>query len=218
MKKIILFILLLFLVSCSQTTEIVVEKNPNMEIRNKKIVALWDSLTAWYWLQEEESYPSKLQKKLQENWYNYEVINAWISWDTSDWLLSRAQLYLDTKPELVILVIGWNDWLRWLPTTKLEENILKIIDIYEESWVKVILWWMDVPLNLGLSYRNDFKEVYKDVADKKDKVEFFEFFLDWVAGKEEYNLDDMIHPNSNWYDIIVGNLYEFLDKNNIITK
>jgi hypothetical protein len=37
---------------------------------------------------------------------------------------------------------------------------------------------MDVPLNLGLSYRNDFKEVYKDVADKKDKVEFFEFFLD----------------------------------------
>jgi hypothetical protein len=28
----------------------------------------------------------------------------------------------------------------------------------------------------------------------------------------------MIHPNSNWYDIIVGNLYEFLDKNNIITK
>jgi hypothetical protein len=36
---------------------------------------------------------------------------------------------------------------------------------------------MDVPINLGLAYRNDFKKVYQEVAEKRDKVAFFEFFL-----------------------------------------
>jgi acyl-CoA thioesterase-1 len=115
-------------------------------------------------------------------------------------------------------VIGWNDGLRGLPTTNLEENILEIIDMYEEAWVKVVLWGMDVPMNLWLTYRNDFKKVYKDVAEVRDKVVFFEFFLEWVAGKSQYNIEDMIHPNPAWYDIIVSNLYEFLEKNKIITK
>jgi acyl-CoA thioesterase-1 len=127
-------------------------------------------------------------------------------------------LYLDQKPEIAILVIGWNDGLRGLPTTNLQENILEIIDMYEEAWVKVVLWGMDVPMNLWLTYRNDFKKVYKDVAEVRDKVAFFEFFLDWVAGKSQYNIEDMIHPNPVWYDIIVSNLYEFLEKNKIITK
>jgi hypothetical protein len=28
----------------------------------------------------------------------------------------------------------------------------------------------------------------------------------------------MIHPNPAWYDIIVGNLYEFLEKEKVIVK
>lgn len=218
MKKIIWILCFLFLVWCSQWDEFILQENISETTQMKRIVALWDSLTAWYWVDIEQNYPSKLQNKLQENWYNYEIINAWISGDTSDWLVSRASLYLDQNPEIAILVIGGNDGLRGLSTTNLEENILEIIDMYEEAWVKVVLWGMDIPMNLWLTYRNDFRQVYKDVAEVRDKVEFFEFFLDWVAGKSDLNLPDMIHPNPAWYDIIVGNLYEFLEKNKIITK
>ena len=218
MKKIIWILCFLFLVWCSQGDEFIPQENISETTQMKKIVALWDSLTAWYWVDIEQNYPSKLQNKLQENGYNYEIINAWISGDTSDWLISRASLYLDQNPEIAILVIGGNDGLRGLSTTNLEENILEIIDMYEEAWVKVVLWGMDIPMNLWLTYRNDFRQVYKDVAEVRDKVEFFEFFLDWVAGKSDLNLPDMIHPNPAWYDIIVGNLYKFLEKNKIITK
>lgn len=218
MKKIILTLLILALASCSQTNEVIQQENISEIKEFKKIVALWDSLTAGYGVETEENYPSKLQKKLQENGYNYEIINAWISGDTSDGLVSRAALYLDQKPEIAILVIGWNDGLRGLPTTNLQQNILEIIDMYEEAGVKVVLWGMDVPMNLWLTYRNDFKKVYKDVAEVRDKVAFFEFFLDWVAGESQYNIEDMIHPNPAWYDIIVSNLYEFLEKEKVIVK
>ena len=217
MKKIFLF-LFLFLFSCSQETETQIQNSQQKPVETRKIVALWDSLTAGYGVDVEENYPTKLQKKLQENGYTYEVINAWISWDTSDGLLSRAELYLEQKPEIAILVIGGNDGLRGLSTMNLEENILEIIDMYEQAWVKVVLWGMDVPINLGLAYRNDFKKVYQEVAEKRDKVAFFEFFLKWVAGKRDLNIDDMIHPNPAWYDIIVGNLYEFLEKEKVIVK
>ncbi len=204
--------------SCSQSQENKRSIPEKSSFETRKIIALWDSLTAGYGLEIQESYPAKLQKKLQEGNYNYEVINAWISWDTSDGLVARAELYLEQNPEIVMIVIGWNDGLRGLPTTNLEANILKIVDMYSEAWVKVVLGGMDVPANLGLTYRRDFRAVYNNVAQQRKNVEFLEFFLEWVAGKSQYNLSDMIHPNSEWYDIIVENLYKFLEKNKVITK
>jgi acyl-CoA thioesterase-1 len=47
--------------------------------------------------------------------------------------VSRAELYLEQKPQIAILVIGGNDGLRGLPTTNLQENILEIIDMYEAA-------------------------------------------------------------------------------------
>ena len=212
MKYIFLF-LLLFLFACWKEFETTIDE----EFEKKQIIlALWDSLTAGYWLEEKENYPFKLQKKLDQSWYNFEVINAWVSWDTSANILSRAELYLEKKPNIVILVVWWNDWLRWLSTNDMKKNILDIIETFPYS--KIVLWWMDIPENLWIKYRNDFKNVYKEIVKEKNDVYFLEFFLEWVAWKKELNLDDMIHPNANWYDIIVKNVFEFLEKNKIITK
>src|ERR1043165_5163611 len=48
-----------------------------------KIVAFGDSLTAGYGLSKEQSYPSRLQEKLAADGFDYEVVNAGISGDTS---------------------------------------------------------------------------------------------------------------------------------------
>lgn len=218
MKKIIILLFLSLLVfSCSKQEQEVLKVN-KIDTKPKTILALWDSLTAWYGVGETENYPYKLWKKLEENWYNYIVINAWVSWDTSDNLKSRASLYLEQKPDFVILVIGWNDWLRWLSTDNLKKNIIEIIDLFETNWVKVVLCGMDVPANLWLNYRSSFKKIYEEIADEKDSIYFFEFFLDWVAWNRLLNTDDMIHPNSNWYDVIVANLYKFLEEKNLLNK
>lgn len=222
MKKILLLLtFLLVFSSCSRsiTNDEINTWTDTIKSENEKIIlSLWDSLTAWYWLPEEENYPTKLEKTLKENWYNYKIINAWVSWDTSENVKSRAELYLEKKPEIVILVIWWNDWLRWLSLEDLKQNILDIIDLYENAWVKVVLSWMDIPANLWIIYRNEFKNIYPEVASERDKIYFQDFFLDGVAWNKDLNIDDMIHPNWKWYDIIVENLFNFLENNKIITK
>ena len=215
MKKIILLILL-FLFSCSQTETLPKNEWISQTKPKEIILALWDSLTAGYWVDENENYPSQLQKKLDDAGYNYEIINAWISGDTSANVLSRASLYTEKNPAIVILVVGGNDALRGLSTVELKQNILQIIGSFPNS--KIILGGMDIPANLWIAYRNDFKKVYQDIADEKKDIYFLEFFLEWVAGKSELNISDMIHPNRAWYEIIVANLMKFLEKNNIITK
>lgn len=215
MKNIILSLFLVFfLFSCNSQID---EKKSAWETKQKQVIlALWDSLTAWYWVEESQNYPSKLQKMLDENGYNFEVINWWVSWDTSANVLSRASLYLEKNPEIVILVVWWNDWLRWLSISDLKQNILQVIDTFPNS--KIVLWWMDIPANLWIAYRNEFKKIYKEIASERKEIYFLEYFLTSVAGKSQFNIDDMIHPNSDWYDIIVNNLIEFLEENKIIIK
>lgn len=205
-----------WLFSCSNDMTWV--KNEAFQNPQKKeiILALWDSLTAWYWVEEHENYPGQLQKKLDEAWYQYELINAWVSGDTSANVLSRAPLYRDQNPSIVILIVWGNDGLRGLSTLDLQQNILQIIENFPQS--KIVLWGMDIPSNLWEPYRNDFKKVYTQIAHQKKEIYFMEFFLEWVAGKMDYNISDMIHPNNQWYKIIVKNLMNFLEKNKIIIK
>lgn len=219
MKKFFLVFLSLFIfLSCSKNPS--VEKEDlweNIIVKEKTIIALGDSLTAWYWVELSENYPTKLEKKLLENNYDYKIINAWISWDTSAWLKSRVSLYLEQNPEIVIIVIWWNDALRWLSTVDLKSNILSIIDTFPDN-TKIVLWGMDIPINLWLKYRNDFKNVYKEISKERENIYFLPYFLEWVWWNPNFNIDDNIHPNSQWYDIIVQNLYDFLIKNDVLTK
>ncbi len=219
MKKFFLvFFSFFILVSCSKISSI---KNEdlweNIIEKQKTIIALGDSLTAWYGVDISENYPTKLEKKLLENDYNYKVINAWISWDTSDWLKSRVSLYLEQNPEIVIIVIWWNDGLRWLSTIDLKSNILSIIDTFPDN-TKIVLWGMDIPINLWFKYRNDFKNVYKEISKERENIYFLPYFLEWVWGVSSLNISDNIHPNSQWYDVIIQNLYDFLIKNDVLTK
>ncbi len=183
----------------------------------KTIVALGDSLTAGFWLPEQDSYPSKLDTKLKQEWYNYKIINGWVSGNTSKQLLDRADLYLDQDPDLAIIVIGGNDGLRSLPVDEMKQNILSIIDLYQAAGVEVVIAGMDIPLNLGLSYRNSFKSVYKEIANERN-IHFMKFFLKDVWGIGYLNQPDRIHPTAEGYDIIVDNLYSFLLSKDILRK
>lgn len=219
MKKNILIFLALFLASCTNPSE---ELTTNLtvqeEIPQKTILALWDSITAWYNLEISKSYPSQLEKKLQENWYNYKVINAWVSGDTSAQALDRIWIYLDDEIDVAIVTIWWNDWLRWQDLKAMKSNIEEIISVLEEKNIKVVLSWMRIPMNLWLKYSNDFQKTYEEISENNENIAFFPYFLEWVWGKPKLNLSDRIHPNEAWYDIISTNILEFLEEEKIITK
>lgn len=212
MKKIFLvFLPVLFLVSCSFLEEEVLIDEGNKNIEKTKILALWDSLTAGYNLDFSDSYPSKLEKKLEEKKYNYKVINAWVSWDTSKNLLSRVDLY-NEEYEIVLLNIWWNDWLRSLDLKQLKDNIIEVIDSFPDS--KIVLFSVDLPLNYPKTYRNKLEDVYEEVSKEKD-VYFYWLFFEWLDYNKHF-LNDKIHPNKDWYEIISENIMEYLIENKLI--
>ncbi len=216
-KILISIITILLLISC-ENNDIEIKKKVDKSSKNKIILALWDSLTAWYNLDLADSYPMQLQKILTQKWYDYKVINAWVSWNTTLQLLDRLDLYLtetDKTPEIAIIVIWWNDWLRWTKISDIEENIEQIINRLKEKNIKIVLWWMKIPPNLWISYGNDFFNIYEKVT-KKTSIYLINFFLEWVAWKHDLNLSDWIHPNKKWYEIISKNVFEFLKNNNLI--
>ena len=67
------------------------------------IVAVGDSLTAGYGVNEADAYPARLEKKLHAAGFHWRVVNAGISGETSSGTLSRVAWVLKLKPDIVIL-------------------------------------------------------------------------------------------------------------------
>lgn len=74
-----------------------------------RIVAFGDSLTAGLGVAPDDAYPGQLARWLREQGFEYEVINAGVSGDTSAGGLRRVEWILKSQPRLVILELGVND-------------------------------------------------------------------------------------------------------------
>lgn len=183
---------------------------PNTVANKPKIVAFGDSLTAGFGLSEKESYPYLLQEKLRAEGYDYEVVNAGISGDTSlggleriDWSLGQENV------QIVILALGGNDLLRGLPVDKMKENLGTIIKKAKAKNVKVLFCGMLAPPTMGAKYQREFVAVFPDLATEH-KVEFMPFILEGVAADPKLNQPDGIHPNTEGSKIMTENVYNAL--------
>jgi len=174
-----------------------------------RIVALGDSLTAGYGLLESQAYPSLLQKTIDQDGYEFEVINAGVSGDTSAGGLRRLDWALEGNVRVLILALGANDGLRGLAIADMKENLGTIIDRAREKNVVVILAGMEAPPNYGPEYVQAFRGAYRELAARK-RVLFVPFLLDRVAGVSTLNQADGIHPNEQGARIIADNLWPVL--------
>src|SRR6516225_6790660 len=89
-----------------------------------KVVVLGDSLTAGLGLAQSEAYPALVEAKMRAAGYDWDVVNAGVSGDTTAAGLARADWALD-QPNVRILVIelGANDGLRGLPVDAMKKNL-----------------------------------------------------------------------------------------------
>src|SRR5438105_3747166 len=93
-----------------------------------RIVVLGDSLTAGLGLAADQAYPALLQRRLNEEGLNYEMVNAGVSGDTSAGGLRRLDWALDGDVKILIVALGGNDALRGLPPEALKNNLARIIE------------------------------------------------------------------------------------------
>jgi acyl-CoA thioesterase I len=176
----------------------------------RRIVFLGDSLTAGLGLPREQSTPSLIQDRLTAEGYEYEVINAGVSGDTSAGGLSRLDWSLDGDVEVLVIELGANDGLRGLPVTQMKRNLDEIIARAKARDITVLLTGMEAPPNYGPLYTAEFRTAFRDLADDHDVV-FVPFYLDGVAGIPSLNNADGIHPNAEGARLIAGTIWRALE-------
>jgi len=198
--------------TAEQQTNKRVDKKPPAQIVSDrpKIVAFGDSLTAGFGLAEKESYPYLLQERLKADGYNYEVVNAGISGDTSLGGLERVDWVLEQdNVKILVLELGANDLLRGLPVAKMKENLEAIIKRAQAKNVQVLLCGMLAPPTMGAQYQREFVAVFPDLASKY-KTAFMPFILENIALDPKLNQGDGIHPNAEGSKILTANVYSKL--------
>ena len=183
---------------------------PKIASNLPKIIAFGDSLTAGFGLSDKESYPYLLQQKLKADGYNFEVVNAGVSGDTSLGGLERSDWVLEQEnAKILILELGANDLLRGVPVDKMKENLDKIIRKAKAKNLNILLCGMLAPPSMGAEYQRNFMMAFPDLATEQ-KVEFLPFLLENVALKKELNQADGIHPNAEGEKIMTDNIYKAL--------
>jgi acyl-CoA thioesterase-1 len=185
---------------------------PEVALGKPKIVAFGDSLTAGFGLTENESYPYLLQQKLKADGYDYEVVNAGVSGDTSlggleriDWVLGMDNV------KILILELGANDLLRGIPVARMRSNLDQIIRKAKDKNIQVLLCGMLAPPTMGPQYQREFTAAFPQLADEH-KVNFVPFILENIALKKELNQADGIHPNAVGEKIMTETVYKELKK------
>jgi len=166
-----------------------------------RIVFLGDSLTAGLGLAADQSYPSLIGKKLKENGYDFEIVNAGVSGDTSAGGSRRLDWSLEGDVHALVLALGANDGLRGLPTDEMKKNLTLVLERAKSRNIPVVLAGMEAPPNYGPEYTRAFRQVYADLAKEYD-VRFVPFLLLGVAGNPSLNQGDGIHPNARGAEIV----------------
>jgi acyl-CoA thioesterase-1 len=173
------------------------------------IVALGDSLTAGLGVASDEAYPALLEARARKAGFDYRVVNAGVSGDTSAGGLRRLDWVLRSRPEVVIVALGSNDGLRGLPVAALRDNLTTIVTRLRAAGARVLLVGMRVPPNYGAAYAGDFAEVFGSVA-RRTSVAFLPFLLEGVAGDPTLNQPDGIHPNAAGQRIVADRVWTAL--------
>ena len=174
-----------------------------------RIVAFGDSLTAGLGVAADEAYPARLQERLRREGYDYRVINAGVSGDTTAGGLRRVDWVLRTKPAIVIVALGANDGLRGQPVAAMRDNLTRIVERLQAAGARVLVAGMRVPPNYGDAYAREFAAVFPAVA-RRTGVPLAPFLLDGVAAVAALNQADGIHPNAQGHAVMADRLWPYL--------
>jgi acyl-CoA thioesterase-1 len=213
-------VLIIFTIACnsnSKQQDKKTEKKAEKIVTDKQedknnIIFFGNSLTAGYGVEAEEAFPGLIQKRLDSLGYDYNVINAGVSGETTASGLSRVEWVVKRQPvEIFVLELGGNDGLRGIKPEETDKNLRAIIDkvraIHPE--VKILLAGMMVPPNMGQAYAEEFQKLFPKIAEDKN-VNLIPFLLKDVGGEADLNQPDGIHPTPEGHKIVAKTVWKYL--------
>jgi acyl-CoA thioesterase-1 len=183
------------------------------------ILAFGNSLTAGHDVDPRMSYPSQLQRRLDEEGYAYRVVNLGIDGDTTSGGLARLEGALGLQPKLVILELGANDGLRGTSLAAARENLATMIEAFQSIGARVVLAGLTLPRNYGPDYIGDFEDMFSGLSTEHDTI-LIPFFLEGLVDLEaldrgeasprdfaRYMQSDGTHPTAEGYTIVADTVF-----------
>src|SRR5688572_8808511 len=159
------------------------------------IVAIGDSMTAGYGVDQELSYPAQLEKELRKSGHDYRVVNQGVSGSTTTQALGRLSRAMSANPDIVIIQLGGNDRSQGIPQDVSRKNIRTMIEKFKPGGARIFFAGGRFP--------------YLDELAREYGIPVIPF-LEGVAGRRELLLGDGVHPNGEGYAIVVGNILKVL--------
>lgn len=169
------------------------------------VLAFGDSLTYGTGANEHESYPAQLEKLIGRR-----VVRAGVPGEVTAQALERLPGVLDEySPQLLLLCIGGNDFLRRLGNAQAERNVRAMVELARKRAIGVVLiatpepgllpsppaFYAAIAKDLRLPYEGGvITEVLKDASLKSDPI----------------------HPNARGYGVIAERLAAMLKKSGAI--
>ena len=162
-------------------------------------------------MEPSQAFPALIQKKIDALAWNFRVVNAGLSGDTTADGLRRIDWVLRNKVDVLFLELGANDALRGIPLDLTARNLQAIIDKVQKKYpgVRIAIAGMRVPPNLGKEYTERFRSIFPELA-KSNEAELIPFLLEGVAGEMDLNLVDGIHPTPEGHQILAENVWKVL--------
>ena len=183
----------------------------NTAQKKKSILFFGDSLTAGFGLEEEESFPSLVQDRIDSLDLEYHVINAGLSGETSSGGKNRIDWVFNQEIDIFVLELGANDMLRGLDIVETEKNLRAICTFVKDKspQTKLVIAGMEAPPNMGTDYTTQFRGLFQNIANDFD-ASLIPFLLDGVAGIPDLNLRDGKHPNAQGQKIVLENVWKVI--------
>ncbi len=179
---------------------------------NKRILFVGDSLTAGFGLDSDRSFPILISERILEKSWPFEVVAAGVSGETSAGGLRRINWLLKKPVDVLILELGANDGLRGLNPDDTYSNLAEIVARTRSKYpdAVVLLAGMKVPPNMGTSFTKAFESIYPRLQKDLD-IALIPFLLEGVAGEQEFNLGDGIHPNEAGHKRVAEHVWRYLE-------
>lgn len=169
------------------------------------ILAFGDSLFSSQGLDAGESFPAQLESTLRQYGHAVDVIPAGFDGFTTENAVAVVDQILDANPDvdMVIFIFGGNDYFEQIPTEFTRRNMDLMLQKITGRGIPTLMGGLIIPYNGYLGFSDRLNDVYTDLAEKYP-VTLDPFFLEGVAGVQELNQSDGIHPNRFGNQIIAG--------------
>ena len=168
---------------------------------NKVVVSFGDSLTRGYGTPPGKNFVTFLSEVTK-----IPIINSGKTGDTtSDALIRLNQDALDYRPDVVLVLLGGNDFLAGYSEEVVRANLQTIVRKIKQSGSKVIL----------VGVYNSISPQYEKVFEKLVRDEKADGYVPNILGGILFRKDllyDTLHPNERGHEIIADRILPVLEK------